>query len=272
MHTLILLITILFSLLLVIGLLLWVKKRIRETDKNSDKFFFELLEKKINLELIKDKTDVEILANSIAREYDTGYSLAPLLENFLKFCIEGKECLLTQEKYEFIKKLIIQENEDKPYSGIPEEERRLLINIRDSIKHSDTESILFNLDELKSILTTRNKVYEKTIFINKWSVPLSIVGVIFTIVFGLISIKQPINIAKTESLIEKSNFNPSEYNIFEQKLEIEKLLKKLNSKTTDKTPMDKGAVEVEEKKPQLEKERHEANKANTADAKKRAVD
>lgn len=253
------------------GFVFWLKRRIRRTDKDSDQKFFELLEKKINLELIKDKSDVEILANSIAREYHVSYSLTPLLENFLKFCIEGKECSLTQDKYDFIKKLILQENEDKPYSGIPEEERRILVNIRDSIKHDDKESVLFNLDELRGILNTRNKVYEKTIATNKWSVPLAIVGVVCTIAFGLFSIKQTASYDKIELMIEKSKIKPYESMIIEKELEIDKLLNKLKSKTTGKIPQDKSAVEAEGKTPPSKKGQ-EANKANAAGAKSRAAD
>ncbi len=183
-------ITVLFLLLVVAFLSLRIKKSIHETDKHSDQKFFELFEKQLNSDLIKDKLDLEILANSVAREFRVRYSLVPLLENFLKYSIEAKESSLTPDHYSFVKNIIIQENEDKPYSGIPEEERRILVNIRDSIKNDDKDATLFNLDELKNILSTRNTAYEKTIATNKWSVPLAIVGVVCTIVFGLFSIKQ----------------------------------------------------------------------------------
>ena len=54
--------------------------------------FFDTLDKKFDLELVKDQSDIEILKSAIEREAGTVYSLAPLLEDYLVYLGERGIC------------------------------------------------------------------------------------------------------------------------------------------------------------------------------------
>ena len=54
--------------------------------------FFDTIDKKFDLELVKDQSDIEILKSAIEREAGTVYSLAPLLEDYLVYLGERGIC------------------------------------------------------------------------------------------------------------------------------------------------------------------------------------
>lgn len=154
--------------------------------------FFGLLDKKFDLGLITDQSDIEMLKSAIEREVGTVYELAPLLEDYLVHLTDkgGQESTgnTLSEHYQIIKEIIAKENEDKPFADITEEERRLLIGIRDAIQHDDKESMSFNLNELSSVISARTKDYERAMNINRWAVPLAVLGIIASFAFGAFSL------------------------------------------------------------------------------------
>ena len=154
--------------------------------------FFGLLDKKFDLGLIADQSDIEMLKSAIEREVGTVYSLAPLLEDYLVHLTDKGSQESTgntlSEHYQIIKEIIAKENEDNPFADITEEERRLLIGIRDAIQHDDKESMSFNLNELSSVISARTKDYERAMKINRWAVPLAVLGLIASFAFGAFSL------------------------------------------------------------------------------------
>jgi len=42
---------------------------------------------------------------------------------------------------------------------------------------------------LSSVISAKNRIYQKTNKINKWSLPCAIVGIILTIIFGTMSLR-----------------------------------------------------------------------------------
>lgn len=171
---------------------------------NFNEKFFKLLDAKFKKELVKDKGDVLILLNSLSREFERDFSFAPIIEDYLSY-LTGKDFTkekdddnLLQKNYSFLKQIIEKENEEKPFSNTPEEERRLLRAIDDSLKNSDTEAINYNLQELNSVISTRYRIYQKATRINKWSIPVALIGFILTIIFGIMSITQKIDYQKIE--------------------------------------------------------------------------
>jgi hypothetical protein len=160
----------------------------REEKKSSSKFF-EALDKKFDSELVKDQSDIEILKSAIEREAGTVYSLAPLLEDYLVYLGErGSQESQLSQKYQLIKGIIASENADKPFADIPEEERRLLIAMRDAIRHDDKGSMSFNLNELSSVISTRSSDYERVLNANRWMKPLAIIGLVASVIFGLLAL------------------------------------------------------------------------------------
>lgn len=169
--------------------------------------FFDALNKKFDLELIKDRKDITILRDSIAREHDTEYSLAPLLEDYLKHL--ASETLKNiapdkiQHRYNVLKRIIEEEQQEKPFADVPEEERRLFRSMKDSITHSDKQALEFNLNELSALIAQRNKIYIRTEKLNKWSFPLAVFGLITSIIFGFMSLSTPIDYKQIEALNNK---------------------------------------------------------------------
>jgi len=154
--------------------------------------FFELLDKKFDRGLISDQSDIEILKSSFERDARAVYTLAPLLEDYLVHFTDkgGKQStgITLPDRYNLIKEINTKENKDKPFADIPEEERRLLIGMRDAIKHDDTESKSYNLDELSTVISARTKDYERVLKMNRWAVLLAVLGLIATIAFGAFSL------------------------------------------------------------------------------------
>ena len=163
----------------------------REAYRAQSKFF-GLLDKKFDMDLISDQSDIEMLKSAIEREEETVYSLAPLLEDYLVHLTDKGNQESTgntlSERYQIIKGIIAKESEDKPFADIPEEERRLLIGIRDAIQHDDKESMSFNLNELSTVISARTKDYERAMKINRWAVPLAVFALIASFVFGALSL------------------------------------------------------------------------------------
>ncbi|MFA8451934.1 MAG: hypothetical protein ACEPOW_14660 [Bacteroidales bacterium] len=163
-------------------------KKVRKSSKDS---IYNTLDQKLESGLINDKEDIQLIINSFSRTEDEFYSITPVLEDYFTKRLSKSDKIETEElkrRYKLIKDIIKDENKNKPFSEVPDEERRLLISIKDALSNNDNQAIEFNVNELNSVLSTRNKVYEKTNRLNKWSVPLAIAGTFFTILFGILSL------------------------------------------------------------------------------------
>ena len=176
-------------LYVVVFRILFAKRKETQTGRSK---FFESLDKKFDVKLIRDRSDIEMLKSAIEREAGAVYSLAPLLEDYLVHLTDkgGQEPTDTtlSEQYQTIKEIIVQENADKPFVDVPEEERRLLVGMRDAIQHDDKESMSFNLNELSSVISTRTKDYERVMRTNRWAVPLAVIGLLASVVFGVLGL------------------------------------------------------------------------------------
>ncbi len=170
-------------------------KRISSTEK-----LFKLINSNLEKGLIKDKEDILLLLNSVSREYYKDFSLSPIIEDYIAFLSEKDEKELLQKNYILLKDIINKENEEKPFSDVPNEERRLLKSIDDSVKHNDLESITFSLHELNSVISTRSKIYKRANAINRWSIPVALIGILLTIFFGIMSLRPAIDYDKIKAI------------------------------------------------------------------------
>nr|WP_321405384.1 hypothetical protein [uncultured Carboxylicivirga sp.] len=171
----------------------------KEQGLSTDKLF-KLLNTNFERELIKSKEDITVLLNSVSREYYKDFSLAPIIEDYIAHLSEKDDKGILEKNYELLKEIIRKENEEKPFSNLPNEERRLLMAIDDSVKHNDINSIKFNLNELNAVISTRTKIYNKLIRTNRWSVPIAVIGIILTILFGILSVRPSIDYDKIKNI------------------------------------------------------------------------
>ena len=184
-------ILILIYIILIIILTFYATSAVisKRDEKRGKSKFFKSIDNKFKLELIKDKPDIEILKSAIEREVDTVYSLAPLLEDYLVYLGDhSRQDSQISQRYQLIKGIIASENADKPFANIPEEERRLLITMRDAIQRDDKEFMSFSLNELSSVISTRSRDYERILNANRWMRPLTIIGVVASIIFGVLAL------------------------------------------------------------------------------------
>lgn len=90
--------------------------------------------------------------------------------------------------------LLDSSRETEPFAALPPEERRLMEQLQIQLKDVDDEITFRTMNELKQVLLARNKEYTKIEEQNAWSLPLSIIGVFLTLVFGvwstILSIRQ----------------------------------------------------------------------------------
>lgn len=113
----------------------------------------------------------EIIAKLINKEYTKSLS--------------NEQILSIKDK---INSIIKKNEESNPFADLPNPERGIINDISTYNSHGDNKSIERKLKELSSVIITRNEQQKRVEAQNKWSIPLSIIGVILTVLFGIISI------------------------------------------------------------------------------------
>ena len=82
----------------------------------------------------------------------------------------------------------IQQNEaTSPYADIPAAERNVLSDISTFLEKNDPDSVKRKTLELAGMIQARNDDLNRIRNINKWTVPLSIIGLILTLIFGVLA-------------------------------------------------------------------------------------
>lgn len=191
--------TILYFVLLAYLLILIVTITfITSSRQRAKRDFFKSLTNKIQADLINTKNDVSVLVNSINRKYGINYSILYYLEDYLTHISTFKPTF-KKEHQDLLNEIVTSEQVDKPFDGVPEEEKRLLININSAIKSQNFDAISYNLHELGTVLSARNRIHSRNAKINQWSIPLAIVGLLATIAFGYLSL-QGINYEKIKDI------------------------------------------------------------------------
>jgi len=182
---------IFFALILtIVGISVFIKRRKANSFlKKGKERFFGLLSEKFESDLIVDKDDILFLLNSINREYNINLSIVSILEDYIVFITKIENITNVNDVHTLIKTIIAIENQERPFRNVPDEERRILKNINDNVKNKCLAPINSDLQELSSIIAIRNKDYERTKNINKWSLPVAIIGTIVAVVFGILSFR-----------------------------------------------------------------------------------
>ncbi|MCX5995757.1 MAG: hypothetical protein NTV59_07155 [Chloroflexi bacterium] len=83
----------------------------------------------------------------------------------------------------------IQKNEMvSPYADLPAPERNVLTDISTFLEKNDIESIKRKALELAGMIQARNNDLNRIRNINRWTVPLAIIGLVLTITFGILAL------------------------------------------------------------------------------------
>ncbi len=165
--------------------------KIKNRKENEEKRFIKLLSNGIKNKMIDSFSDVEDIYKGVCKinnsDNETDKSkLAKWLRELLLNLIENKT-----DNYLEVKKSIVsfikKAETESPHSGLPELERNIIRDIENYTNLKNTESTKQKLNELVAAIQARTESIKKLQGITKWSVPLSIVGLILTLIFGILS-------------------------------------------------------------------------------------
>lgn len=88
-----------------------------------------------------------------------------------------------------IKGLLSQIDQETPFAEMSAAERNLVIDTQNFIDKNELNAAKQKVNDLANLIEARQDAYVKLQNANKWSVPLAAIGVVLTIVFGVISLR-----------------------------------------------------------------------------------
>jgi len=77
---------------------------------------------------------------------------------------------------------------ESPFAELPAAERNLLLDIDRFIRANDRDSASTKLQDLASLIEVRQDAMDRLQSSNKWSVPLAVIGLVLTVLFGIVSL------------------------------------------------------------------------------------
>ena len=149
--------------------------------KSKQKDAYNLIQKGIEEGTLDNDSDIFLIYKRLAQDDYHYNSYADFLESFLVHIrknLDKDSILLISIR---ITPILNNEREEKPYYNIQDRERRILSAIEDAIKKNETNSIKHTLVDLSMVIESNQKALEKAERTNKWSIPISIVGVLLTL-------------------------------------------------------------------------------------------
>lgn len=168
--------------------------RIRKRKKDRNDKFFEALNHGFENGTIESYDDIVNVYEGITRMStdDDGfkYGLKRWLKEYLVEIISKKESegnALIHKKQK-VTEFIRRNEEITPYDDIPVAEKNLLLDILTFSKEGKQEAIKRKIDELSGIIKTKNDVLGKIQNSNKYSTILAAVGLVLTIIFGILAL------------------------------------------------------------------------------------
>ena len=175
----------------------YLLKRIKQRKEAKKSLFFETAIQGLvdgTIETTGDLINVyKGVTNLTTEDLTYRYGLNKWLREILAQLISRKICKeldIDQVKIlkEKINDFIITNERTSPFSDLPDTERNLLSDVSSFSKSGDNESLDRKIIELSSVIQTRHEVQKKLESQNKWSIPIAVIGLILTVIFGIISI------------------------------------------------------------------------------------
>lgn len=167
--------------------------------KKAEGKYFKLLLKTIEQGTIEED-GIRSIYNRFNDEFTSILFLSDIsyedfLETFKFYVIENvNDKDLTKKVNQELKPILDTIKEENPYANVDESQRRILLSIEETMKNSSTiasgerTAIRHYLNELAIAFVEKQERLLRSQKLNKWTVPISIVGVIATLVFGIIQL------------------------------------------------------------------------------------
>jgi len=192
------LIMTLFSATYVIFIVFTLQLKKRKQDEGKKKFFKALNEglKVGSIISLEDIVNIYKGATGLSSEdLQYRYGLSKNLREFLvELTSKNKnifgEVLDDNQVRQWSQKIteFIKNNEKtSPYADLPSAERNILTDLSLYAENNDVNSTKRKLSELVGLIQGRNDELIRISKINRWSVPISVIGLILTIIFGILA-------------------------------------------------------------------------------------
>lgn len=174
-------------------------KRIQQRKENlrneRDKEFLDVFMKGVSQKNINNLGDVYNIYKGIYKHEAEDESFRKNINNLLKQLLvivikendgdgNTEQTLLLKTK---IDEFIRENEKTSPFAELPTSERNLLTDILGFLEKNDNVSIQRKVSELSNLIQIRNEQIYKLEKLNKWSMPLAVIGLILTIIFGVLS-------------------------------------------------------------------------------------
>ena len=108
--------------------------------------------------------------------------LVALSSDKFRYKVEPKEDLI--KLVNFINQTIKDNETNKPFSEVPILERSYLIDAKAFVEAGKNPEAIDKLVDLGGLIQSKQDMVEKLQKSNKWSVPLAVIGLILTVIFG----------------------------------------------------------------------------------------
>jgi hypothetical protein len=172
----------------------WLRYMYKNSQKRREEFYNILLDG-LRIGTIESLEDVYNIYNGLnSSNVSSGDNrLNSYLQGFIvklqsKILVEAnnEEDIVKWKK--FMTDLLAKNKEISPFSELPVSERNIMNDVLAYLESEDKDSIKRKMRELSVLIQTRSEHLEKTEKQNKLSVPLAVIGLILTIVFGIFSL------------------------------------------------------------------------------------
>jgi hypothetical protein len=174
-----------------------VERRKKRNERKEN--FFKVLIGGLKTDSIATMDDVVNIYKGVAglssEDLSYRYGLSKQLREFLvtivsknkKFVDSSLDDDVIRDWKQKISEFIKKNETTSPYADLPTAERNILSDISTFLEMNDPDSVKRKTLELAGMIQARNDDLNRIRNINRWAVPLSAIGLIFTIVFGVLA-------------------------------------------------------------------------------------
>ena len=114
------------------------------------------------------------------------YGTVETLEDFVVYLNDQKGSSEATNATTAVVQMLSKARETQPFSALPAEERRLMEHLRALLEaQAPSERVTQAMNELKQVILVRHNEHMRIAAQNTWAIPLSFVGVLLTLLFGL---------------------------------------------------------------------------------------
>ena len=169
---------------IVVFFMTFVKSK-RRYKKSKREYIYDLIKKGIEEGTLDNDSDIFLIYKKLAHGDYNYNSYTDFLESLLIYIRKNfdKDTIILVSTR--ITPILDKEREEKPYCNIKDRERRILLAIEDAFKKNETNSIKHTLADLSMVIESNQNALDKAQRTNKWSIPISIIGVLLTLFIWL---------------------------------------------------------------------------------------